>query len=390
MSESCQPYAHLSREDRLPVVLANRRKSAPPSEEQPRHQRRERGGAASKRKKRKTASSPASTPSKRPPPTTPQGPCKKRAQSQSPLLSPALPPPAEDQGLSDSELPVEHEGPNFAVAAGEPLLPPAASDSDKSKAEEVEEEPELYENFNMAGGRYGKTFARPQTPPPGPPLLPSPGPSLLGTTEGRWLEKEELFGLSEVHSQFLEVGTGPRQWLCVAEVEVPRLGAMCGWVNNQNTVLCGRCCRGHQPFDAPKRWRHNREGGDPPSALKHNSDVWHEAFGETFFSDGTVREGEERCWEGDDGFWRQKPFERGLMGANQCWFNLRERAHSSQKKWLDRKRRAEKQELIAILQRKGGVNLFVPPRGKLNSLVKKDAVFPKVWSGFVPKSARRC
>ena len=81
---------------------------------------------------------------------------------------------------------------------------------------------------------------------------------------------------------------------------------------------------------------HNREGGDPPSALKHNSDVWHEAFGETFFSDGTVREGNERCWEGDDdGFWRQNPFERGLMGANQCWFNLRERAHRSKKKWLD-------------------------------------------------------
>ena len=90
--------------------------------------------------------------------------------------------------------------------------------------EEKEEEPELFENLNLAGGRYGKVFRSRQTPSPGPVVLEAPSAtSLRLTVPGRWLERGELTQLSTLHSGLTEAENGGRQWLCTAEGPFPRL-----------------------------------------------------------------------------------------------------------------------------------------------------------------------
>ena len=299
-------------------------------------------------KKRKSPSSPASTPSKRPAPRT-QGPRKKKVRQ-----TPPLSPPPEEQGLSDSELPVEHQGQPFAMAAGASPLSPASSVNFLSE-EEKEEEPELFVNLNLAGGRYGKVFSSRQTPSPGPVVLKAPSaPSLRGlTVPGRWLERGELAQLSPHHSGLTEAENGGRQWLCTAEVPFPRLGRTCGFVNSAGLVLCMRCSRGHQPRPwAPKFKWVGRMDLNLASSL--NQDEWKRLFLEEFHADGSVQRSTERDWEGDDGFWRNK---RRETDSVECLRKLRKRVHPSQHSAFDLRVKREEKEMERLLKKKHKKNL---------------------------------
>ena len=389
--------AHLSREDRLPVVLANRnlRNASPPpdpvpfqrpparqaplSTEGPRapHSplrrssfsrparqhtpppsptdgfvKRSRGGAGAKKSKRKRPETP-DAPQKAPRPSTPQQ-------------------PVEDQGLSDAELPDVHPGGPVAAAAGATASSPVSSIC-LTPPSPVLEEPVLFENPNMAGGRYGKIFKRPPTPRPGTPVVSPPEGSYRGTKEGRWLERGELKTLSLTHAELVEPKDGARLWVCTSDAAPARTEEGCGWVSPAGHVLCIRCHRGHQPKPRVPRFKWIGKLNSK-FAADYNRRTWLERFGEEpFEEDGCIRYGVERDWEFDDGFWRNK---RKKKDSDNCLQMLKERVHWREEKEFEKKVKREKNEVKKVVRAKGMVNVWKED-GRLNKKVEKEAAFPE-------------
>ena len=254
-------------------------------------------------------------------------------------------------------------------------------DLSNSDAMEVEEEePELYTNRNMANGRYGKIFARPETPPPDGEVLLSPpiGSYSMYCVQGKWIAMEEA---KEIHvgCQFVEMSRSGRWfWRCnSSDVEVHGRGQAgdhrCNFINVWSSRICTRCHRGMKPFvsEPPRRGREAFRSGafGDFDANQHNVKEWTKLYGEHFFPDGTVKGKPhmERS-DNDDGWWRSKSNQRA---KELCLKQLRNRVHASKRKKFNKRVKMEEKELEKMTSN----NVYVGRKKTLNLTLLKKSKF---------------